>query len=206
MWSPDLPILRYDSQKVLVPPGDITSELSLLESGSREGWAKVIPKVYGELRRLAAAHLRMESENHTLQPTELVHEAYLRLIRQHQVDWHSRTHFFGVAAHLMRLILVDYARRRNRAKRGGTQAWRLDLSVVDPQAKPLDLDALHQALDRLAHLDPRQSRIVELRYFGGLTIEETADALGISPKTVRRDWTVARAWLYGELRKEAREP
>ena len=106
----------------------------------------------------------------------------------------------------MRLILVDHARHGHRAKRGGPEPWRLDISVVDPQAKTLDLDALHEALDRLTQLDPRQSRIVEMRYFGGLTVDETADALGISPKTVRRDWTVARAWLYGELRKEAREP
>ena len=187
-------------------PGDVTSELWTLKAGNSDGWVKIVPKVYGELRRLAASRLRSESENHTLQPTELVHEAYLRLIRQHQVAWQSRTHFFGVAAHLMRRILVDYARRRHRAKRGGPDACRLNISVVDPQAKTLDLDELHQALDRLAQLDPRQSHIVEMRYFGGLTVEETADALGMSPKTVRRDWQVARAWLYGELRKGAREP
>jgi len=187
-------------------PGDVTSELSLLKAGSPDGWAKVIPKVYSELRKLAAGHLRRESGNHTLQPTELVHEAYLRLIRQHSIAWQSRTHFFGVAAHLMRLILVDYARRRNRAKRGGAEAWHVDISVVDPRAKTLDLDALDQALDRLMQVDARQSRIVEMRYFGGLTVDETAEVLGMSPKTVRRDWTVARAWLSGELRKEAREP
>ena len=184
-------------------PGDVTSELLLVKAGSPDGWAKVIPRVYGELRKLAAAHLHRESENQTLQPTELVHEAYLRLIRQRRLTWQSRTHFFGVAAHLMRLILIDRVRRRNRVKRGGAEAWRVGIKVVDPQTKTLDLDALDQALDRLAQLDPRQSRIVELRYFGGLTVDETAEVLGMSPKTVRRDWTVARAWLYDELRKEA---
>lgn len=198
--------LGYNSERGFLPLGDITSSLSLLKGGSREGWAKAIPVVYGELRRLAASHLRRESENHTLQPTELVHEAYLRLIRQHHMDWQSRTHFFGVAAHLMRLILVDHARRRNRAKRGGGEAGHVEFSVVDPQGKTLDLDALDQALERLAQLDPRQCRIVEMRYFGGLTVDETAQALGISPRTVRRDWEVARAWLHGELRKEAHEP
>jgi len=187
-------------------PGDVTSELLLLKAGSADGWAKVIPRVYGELRKLAAARLRGQAENHTLQPTELVHEAYLRLIRQRRVDWQSRTHFFGVAAHMMRLILIDHARRRNRVKRGGGKAWRVEINVVDPRTKTLDVDMLDQALDRLEQLDPRQSRIVELRYFGGLTVDETAEVLGMSPKTVRRDWTVARAWLYGELRKEAREP
>jgi RNA polymerase sigma-70 factor, ECF subfamily len=187
-------------------PGNVTSELSLLQAGSLEGWAKFIPKVYAELRRLAAAHLNRESPYNALQPTELVHEAYLRLIRQRSVEWQSRTHFFGVAAHLMRLILVDYARRRNRAKRGGPEPWHVNISVVDPQARTLDVEALDEALDRLTKLDARQGRIVELRYFGGLTVDETAEVLGMSPKTVRRDWTVARAWLHGELRKEAHEP
>ncbi|MBI4902608.1 MAG: sigma-70 family RNA polymerase sigma factor [Acidobacteria bacterium] len=184
--------------------GDITSELTRLKAGTPEGWQMVIPKVYDELRRLAAARLSHESENHTLQPTELVHEAYMRLIHQRQVDWASRTHFFGVAAQLMRLILIDYARRGSRAKRT-TPAWRVDVSFVDSRTRTIDLEALDQALDRLTQVDPRQSLIVEMRYFGGLTVDETAAELGISPKTVRRDWNVARAWLYGELHRESRE-
>jgi RNA polymerase sigma factor (TIGR02999 family) len=162
--------------------------------------------VYDELRRLAHARLSREAGPQLLQPTELVHEAYLRLIRQQRLEWKSRTHFYGVAAHLMRLILVDWARRDHCAKRGGPNACRVDLSHVEAPGKALDADALAQALERLSKLDPRQSRIVEMRYFGGLTVEETAEALEISAKTVRRDWEVARAWLHGELRKEAREP
>jgi RNA polymerase sigma factor (TIGR02999 family) len=175
--------------------------LSLLKAGGPEGWTALIPLVYSELRRLAYAHLRKERGGASLQPTELVHEAYLRLIRQENVDWRSRTHFFGVAAHLMRLILVDQARKDKRLKRGGPMAVKADLSAVEPQLQPPGMEALSQALDRLAQLDPRQGLIVEMRYFSGMTAEETAEALGISEKTVRRDWTVARAWLHRELRK-----
>lgn len=180
---------------------EISSAVFLLREGKPEGWAKGIQVLYGELRRLAAAHLQREHQNHTLQPTELVHEAYMRLIRQRNVDWQSKTHFFGVAAHLMRLVLVDHARRRNRLKRDGKSCDLAEVTIADPRGNLHQLTALDQALDRLEQLDPRQCRIVEMRYFGGLTVDETAEVLGISPKTVRRDWEVARAWLHGMLRE-----
>lgn len=181
-------------------------ELRLLPAEGPERWVRLIPKVYDELRRLAHSRLRHECGPQTLQPTELVHEAYLRLIRQEKQDWQSRTHFYGVAAHLMRLILLDCARREKCAKRGGPDACRVELALAEAKEKPLDLDALSEALERLAQLDPRQARIVEMRFFGGLTEGETAEALGVSAKTVQRDWKVARAWLHGELRKVALEP
>ena len=186
-------------------PGDVTEHLRCLRGQDPERWADVIPWVYDELRRLARAHLRHESGPQTLLPTELVHEAYLRLIRQERQDWQSRTHFYGVASHLMRLILLDCARRERSAKRGGPAACRIELTQVEAPAQTLDLDELSQALDRLAQLDPRQCRIVEMRFFGGMTEDETAEALGISQKTVQREWKVARAWLHREMRKEARE-
>lgn len=187
-------------------PGDVTEQLRCLRLADPERWALIIPAVYDELRRLAHAKLRHESGPRTFQPTELVHEAYLRLIRQERQDWHSRSHFYGVAAHLMRLILLDCARSGKCAKRGGPSACRVELTRIEAPARTFELDELSQALDRLAQLDPRQCRIVEMRFFGGMTEEETAEALGISPKTVQREWKVARAWLHRELRKEAREP
>ena len=186
--------------------GDVTSDLALLKGGCPDGWARLIPKVYDELRRLAASRLRGEHGDQTIQPTELVHEVYLRLIRQERIDWQSRSHFYGVAGHLMRLILVDCARRGKCAKRGGPDACRVDITMADPQVNAPDADALAEALERLSRIDRRQSLIVEMRYFAGMTVEEAAEALGISAKTVRRDWLVARAWLHGELRKGAREP
>lgn len=187
-------------------PGDVTEQLSCLRLADPERWALVMPAVYDELRRLAHAKLRRESGPRTFQPTELVHEAYLRLIRQGRQEWQSRSHFYGVAAHLMRLILLDCARRGKCAKRGGPNACRVEVTRIEAPGRTFELDELSQALDRLAQLDPRQCRIVEMRFFGGMTEEETAEALGISPKTVQREWKVARAWLHGALRKEAREP
>ena len=165
----------------------------------------MMPAVYKELRRIAARYLRGERSGHTLQPTALVHEAYLRLIDRSQVNWQNRAHFIGTAAQLMRNILVDHARARNAAKRGGGD-YKLSLSEAMISFGPPDIDliALDNALDELAALDPQQGRIIELRFFGGLSIEETAVVLGISPTTVRRDWTTAKLWLRRRIDKTAK--
>ena len=156
--------------------------------------------MYGELRALAGAYLRGERADHTLQPTALVHEAYLRLTSQHGVDWRDKAQLFGVAAQMMRRILVNYAEARNSAKRGGdVTRVTLDDSVSWGGERELDITALDEALTRLAQLDARQARVVELRFFAGLTIEEAADVLSISPATVKREWNMAKAWLRAEL-------
>jgi RNA polymerase sigma-70 factor, ECF subfamily len=181
---------------------DVTSLLKRLADGSQEAASELIPVIYQELRRLAAGHLRHERPDHTLQPTALVHEAYIKLVAQRNADWQSRTHFFAVASKLMRRILVDYARRHLRAKRGGRQAkLSLDEVVLLSPDRPGKMLALEESLTRLERLDARQGRIVELRYFGGLTVEEAAQVLGVSPTTVRREWTSAKAFLYGELKQ-----
>jgi RNA polymerase sigma factor (TIGR02999 family) len=170
------------------------------DQGAREA---LIPLVYDELRRLARRYLRRERPDHTLQSAALVNEAYLRLIRQDQPRWQNRAHFFGVAAQLMRHILVDHARNRAAAKRGaGAPRLTLDPDVALPQARDVDLVALDDALNQLAALDPQQSRLVELRFFGGLSIEETSVVLGVSPATVKREWATARAWLQREMRNK----
>lgn len=173
------------------------------DQGAREA---LIPLVYDELRRLARRYLRRERPDHTLQSAALVNEAYLRLIRQEQPQWQNRAHFFGVAAQLMRHILVDHARNRAAAKRGaGAPRLTLDPDIALPQERDVDLIALDDALNQLAALDPQQSRLVELRFFGGLSIEETSVVLGVSPATVKREWATARAWLQREMRnKETR--
>ncbi|MBI4893760.1 MAG: sigma-70 family RNA polymerase sigma factor [Acidobacteria bacterium] len=187
-------------------PGEITAKLSQLRPGDRTNWTAVMPQVYSELRRLASAHLRREQSGFALQPTELVHETFLRLIRQHRVEWQNRGHFFGVAAQLMHLVLLDWVRRNKRLKRGGPEAVQIDLHDLKSPASPAETGALKEALHHLAQLDPRQAQIVQLRYFRGLTVEETAQELGISEKTVRRDWIMARAWLHAELSDEEHEP
>jgi len=170
------------------------------DHGAREA---LIPLVYDELRRLARRYLRRERPDHTLQSAALVNEAYLRLIRQDQPQWQNRAHFFGVAAQLMRHILVDHARNRAAAKRGaGAPRLTLDPDVALPQARDVDLVALDDALNQLAALDPQQSRLVELRFFGGLSIDETSVVLGVSPATVKREWATARAWLQREMRNK----
>ncbi len=173
--------------------------------GDQDAREALIPLVYDELRRLARHHLRRERPNHTLQSAALVNEAYLRLIRQDQPQWQNRAHFFGVAAQLMRHILVDHARNRAAAKRGaGAPRLTLDPEVALPQERDVDLVALDDALNQLAALDSQQSRVVELRFFGGLSIDETSVVLGISPATVKREWATARAWLQREMKsKEA---
>jgi RNA polymerase sigma factor (TIGR02999 family) len=186
---------------VTVAP-DVTSLLKKLADGNQEAAGALIPVVYEELHRLAVGHLRHERQNHTLQPTALVHEAYIKLVAQRNADWKSRNHFFGVASQLMRRILVDHARRHLRGKRGGGQT-KLSLDEVSLRSpdRPDAVLALDESLTRLETLDSRQARIVELRYFGGLSAEESAQVLGISPATVRREWVSAKAWLYGELKK-----
>jgi RNA polymerase sigma factor (TIGR02999 family) len=178
----------------------ITELLVAWSEGRRDALDRLVPLLYEDLRRLAAGYMRHESPGHSLQPTALVHEAYVRLIDQRQVHWRNRAHFFGVAAGMMRRILVDHARSRRADKRGG--AWDR-VTLVEDQvaggAQEIDLLALHESLERLAAFDPRQARIVELRYFGGLTIEEAADVVGISEATVVRDWTIAKAWLRADL-------
>jgi RNA polymerase sigma factor (TIGR02999 family) len=181
---------------------DVTSLLKRLADGNQEAAGELIPLVYRELHRLAASHLRRERRDHTLQATALVNEAYIKLIAQGSTDWQNRAHFFAVASNLMRRILVDYARRELRAKRGGRQArLSLDEVVLLSPDRPDQVLALDECLTKLEKLDARQSRIVELRYFGGLTVDEAAEVLGISPTTVRREWTSAKAYLYGELKQ-----
>jgi len=183
----------------------VTRILRAWGKGDQQALEKLMPVVYGELRRLAQHYLRRERPDHTLQATALVHEAYLRLVDQRAVTWQNRAHFFGVAAQLMRRILVDHARRHHAAKRGGT-ALKVSLNdvVLAAEERAEDLVALDDALNRLAAMDPRQGRVVELRLFGGLTVEETAEVLRISPATVKREWTTAKAWLSREIRQGSR--
>jgi RNA polymerase sigma-70 factor (ECF subfamily) len=183
-------------------PEDVTILLAELTKGNKEAASKLIPMVYDELRRLADGYMRRERGDHTLQATALVHEAYLKLVEQRSVDWKSRAHFFGIAAQVMRRILVDHARGHLRGKRGaGLQEVPIDEALVFAPEQSLELVKLDEALERLTKLDPRQGKIVELRFFGGLTVDQTADLLGISPKTVKRDWSIAKAWLHGEVRQ-----
>lgn len=181
-------------------PGEVTQLLAQIRGGNKDAENRLIPLVYAELRRLAAHYLRGEHPDHTLQPTALVHEAYLRLTDMQQIDWRGRSHFFAIAAIAMRRILVDHARAKRAEKREALrEAISLDdVLVVSPSRSP-DLLALDEALDRLAKVDARRSQIVELRYFAGMTEGETAEFLGVSARTVKRDWRVAKAWLYNEL-------
>jgi RNA polymerase sigma factor (TIGR02999 family) len=180
---------------------EVTALLSQCANGSQEAADKLIPVVYDELKRLARDYMRRENPSHTLQTTALVHEAYLKLVRQQDVNWQGRAHFIGVAAQLMRRILIDHAKGRLREKRGGEQVVvPLNEALTFSPERSKELLKLDEALERLSKIDERQSRIVELRFFGGLSIEETSEFLGISPKTVKRDWAVAKAWLRSELR------
>ena len=184
-------------------PGVTTQLLIDLTNGKRDAVDALLPLIYGELRSLAANYLRRERVDHTLQPTALVHEAYLRLIDQTHVNWQNRAHFFGVAAQMMRRILVDHARAHLAEKRGGEfQKVPIDGTIDPPLELPSELVALDDALVELATFDEMKSRIVELRYFGGLTVEETAEALGVTPVTIKRHWRLAKAWLYGKMKSE----
>ncbi|MGD1024612.1 MAG: sigma-70 family RNA polymerase sigma factor [Candidatus Sulfotelmatobacter sp.] len=186
------------------PPSQITQLLQRWRDGNREALDALLPLVYDELRRLAHRHLRNERAEHTLQSSALVHEAYLRLVGQDFPQWEGRTHFFAIAAQLMRQILVDYA-RRHRASKRGSGVCMLTLGDVEtlPQRKDVDVVALNDALNSLAEIDPRQSHVVELRFFAGLSLEETSEVMGIGTATVQRDWTAARAWLHREISRRS---
>jgi RNA polymerase sigma factor (TIGR02999 family) len=182
------------------PANSVTKLLQDWRGGDRNALDALLPLVYKELHRLAHFQLRNERPGHTLQSAALVHEAYLRLVGASLPQWESRTHFFAIAAQLMRQILVDYARRHVAAKRGGSVCKvSLHDAMATSQEPEVDVVALDDALQHLAQIDPRQSRVVELRFFGGLSLNEISDALEIAPATVQRDWTVARAWLHREL-------
>jgi RNA polymerase sigma-70 factor (ECF subfamily) len=184
------------------PAADVTLLLNKLAAGDQKAAAELVPLVYDELRRLASRHLARERPDHTLQATALVHEAYVKLAGQRGAKWQNRAQFFGVASQAMRRILVDYARGKQRIRRGGKQQEKVsldDVSLISP-GRAEEVLAVHESLSRLEMLDARQARIVELRYFGGLTVEEIAEVAEISTKTVMRELNVAKAWLYGNLK------
>jgi RNA polymerase sigma-70 factor, ECF subfamily len=186
------------------PRDDITGWLRAWSNGDEAALERLTPLVYGELHRRARRLMGRERDGHSLQPTELIHEAYLRLVGSTPVDWHNRSHFYALAARLMRQILVDHARSRGRQKRGGAVlAVTLDEAAICP-GESLDLGRLDDALHALADTDVRKSRVVELRFFGGFSVDEVADILDVSPQTVLRDWRLAKAWLQREMRRESR--
>ena len=183
---------------------DVTQLLQEWSNGEEQALDRLVPQIHRELRKLAASYLRKERQDHTLQPTALVNEAFLKLIDQRAVKWQNRAHFFGIAAQAMRRILVDHARAYAAGKRGeGARKLPLDDAIVIAGPIDIDLLALDQALMRLATIDPQQSRVVELRFFGGLTMDETAEVMHISPATVGREWRMAKAWLFAELGRTA---
>ncbi len=180
---------------------DVTATLLEMSAGDGAAAERLLPLVYDELRRVAAGYLRRERPDHTLQPTALVHEAYLRLIDQTRVDWKNRAHFCAVASDMMRRILVDHARKHQAVKRGGGETRiSLDEAVSFPREAEIDVLAVDEALLDLARLDPQQGRLVELRFFGGLTLDETAEVMGLSRSTVQREWNMAKAWLYNQIK------
>ena len=204
-------LLRYDerfgyilqpraSQPMHEVPADITLLLHAAASGQRESVDALMAAIYEDMRRLAARHMGGERRNHTLQPTAVVHEAYVRLIDQHKTDWKDRLHFFAVASRIIRRVLIDHARANEADKRGGdrTRISLTDQEIAGP-SRDIDLIALDEALKELAEIDSQQSRIVELRYFGGCTVEEVAEVLQIGKRTVDRDWQAAKAWLFLRL-------
>lgn len=191
---------RSAERVVNTEPADVTQLLLAWNNGDRGAFDLLMPLVYQELRRVARRHMRAEDAGHSLEATALVNDVYIRLVDQKRVNWQNRAHFFGAAARIIRRLLVEHARARHRLKRGG-DALKISLNgeINVRAAVDLDVVALDEALSRLAKLDPQQERIIELRFFTGLSIEETAEALNISPATVKRDWTTARAWLYREM-------
>jgi len=179
---------------------DVTGLLAEVKAGRKDALDRLMPLVYRELRRVAGRQMRAERVGHTLQPTALVHEAFLRLVDQSHTDWQTRAHFFAAAAQVMRRILVDHARRRRAAKRGVAVTLNEDIFQRDPASDQTEeILAVDQVLERLAALDARQARVVELRYFGGLSVEETAESLRVSPRTVKLDWAMAKGWMKAEL-------
>ncbi len=182
--------------------GNITELLIEVTNRNSAAVDVLLPLIYDELRSLAANYLRRERSNHTLEPTALVHEAYLRMVDQTQVNWQNRAHFFGVAAQMMRRILVDHARAHNAGKRGHDfQKLSLDENIDQASVRGAELIALDDALQLLVEVDEQKARIVELRYFGGLSVEETAEVLGVTPITIKRHWRMTKAWLYGQMQK-----
>jgi len=187
----------------MLPQHEITIYLREYQNGDREALDKLFPLVYGELRRLAASRLKGERSDHTLQPTALVHEAYLRLVEQHSADWQNRAHFFGLAAEMMRRILVNHAVKNNAEKRFGNQTkLALDEIVDFTSGQDINLIRLDESLNTLAEFDPKQAKIVELKFFAGLTNEEIAEVLQISDSTVKREWRIAKAWLHDQLKND----
>lgn len=185
---------------------DVTELLVAWSNGNQAARDQLMSAVYDELHRLARRYMRRESPGHTLQTSALLNEAFLRLVDQKNVQWQNRAHFFAIAAQMMRRILVDYARSRNYAKRGGgASALSLDEALIVSDARNEEVVNVHEALERLTEFDSRKGQIVELRFFGGLSIEETAEVLGVSPGTVMRDWTLAKAWLRREMSPESVE-
>jgi len=179
--------------------GEVTALLEEAKRGRKDAFDRLAPLVYSELRRIAGNQMRRERLGHTLQPTALVHEAFLRLVDQSRADWQNRAHFFGVAAQLMRRLLVDHARRRHAGKRGIGITWNEAILPKSPTSDAEQILAVNEVLQRLAKLDPRQARVVEMRYFAGLSVEETAEALGISERTVKLDWAMAKGWMKSQL-------
>ncbi len=185
------------------PDGQVTVLLRAMHEGDASAAEKLLPLVYSELRRVAASYMRRERPDHTLQPTALINEAYLRLVDD-AVDWRSREHFVAVAANTMRRVLVDYARARNANMRGGDlKRVELDEGLFITQQSSGEVLALHDALDQLAKVNPRQAKVVELRYFGGLSVEEIGAIMNLSPRSVKRDWALARLWLFKQIQSEA---
>ena len=183
------------------PDGAVTLLLTQVRDGNQEAANQLIPLIYKELRQMAGAFMRGERPGHTLQATALVNEAYMRMVGGHPVEWQNRPHFFAIAAHTMREVLLDYARRARAAKRGGNDAQRVELheecSIAPDKLE--EVIAIDEALERLARIDPRQSRIVELRFFAGLNVEEAGEVMGVSAKTIKREWRSAKAWLHREM-------
>src|SRR4029453_4553385 len=187
-----------------LPPQEVTQLLVDWGNGNQAALDRLMPLVYTELRQLAHRYMRRERPRHTMQTTALIHEAYLRLVDQNQVRWQHQAHFFGIAARLMRQILIEHARSHTRAKRGGGGGTiSLDEAAIVSQARTTELLALDDALERLATIDPRKSQVVELRFFDGLSVEEAAQVLNIAPNTVLRDWRMAKAWLRREISYES---
>jgi RNA polymerase sigma factor (TIGR02999 family) len=182
------------------PSADVTALLGELNVGRKDAYGRLIPLVYREMRRIAGAQMRSERVGHTLQPTALVHEAFLRLVDQSQANWQNRAHFYGAATQLMRRLLVSHARRRNAGKRGVPITLNEDVALQRTGADQTEeILAVDEVLERLVKLEPRQARVVELRYFGGLSVEETAELMGISARTVKADWAMAKGWMRGQL-------
>jgi RNA polymerase sigma factor (TIGR02999 family) len=180
---------------------DVTALLVKLRAGNRDVAGQLVPLIYDELRRIAGAQMRRERAGHTLQATAVVHEAYLRLAGEREIQWQNRAHFFAIAARAMRQVLLDYARQRHAGKRGreGAQKVEIDVGLLAGENRIEDIVALDEVVTRLSELDQQQGRIVELRFFAGLSVEETAEAMGISDSTVKREWRLAKAWLHREL-------